>query len=257
MSPESTSQITAGLLMLSLASVLTISMLLCVFVASCIKQRRAAGRKARRKEFPDSVRQQFSCPTFDNPCRWLVIKSANVPAVQTALGLDNPIQCSWDEGFAKLSEHDLFISPPVQGWILVVGSGLPDPFDEIDECYKFVLRLSREFGHVQFFAANRIVNHHAWVRAEGSRVIRAYAWAGETLWNQGGPSPAESDLNVHCFDYGEEPETFTLSGQDTYTTNADKVMFLAARWSFDPTSVDEEMVSTAYGIAGDLNPTRR
>jgi len=71
--------------------------------------------------------------------------------------------------------------------------------------FVFVLsfNLSRKLGQVQFFSANRIFYHHAWVRTDAGRILRAYAWAGRTLWQQGAMTPAEVELDVHCFDYGE------------------------------------------------------
>ena len=59
---------------------------------------------------------------FLRPACWLAVKSRNVLAVQSALGLRNVKRCSWLEGLA--GEEKLFIAPPVKGWILVMGSGL-------------------------------------------------------------------------------------------------------------------------------------
>ncbi len=35
-------------------------------------------------------------------------------------------------------------------------------------------------------------------------VTRAYAWAGETIWNQGAKTLAENGLGMKCSGYGEE-----------------------------------------------------
>ena len=64
------------------------------------------------------------------PAVWLAIRSRNLHAVQAALGLSNPKPCSWLEGIVR--EQKFFIAPPVNGWILVVGSGLPDASDDVD-----------------------------------------------------------------------------------------------------------------------------
>ena len=45
----------------------------------------------------------------------------------------------------------LFIAPRINGWILVFGSDLPDPSDDVDQCFHFVTGLSRKLGHVQLF----------------------------------------------------------------------------------------------------------
>jgi hypothetical protein len=182
------------------------------------------------------------------PTTWLAVRSKNVHAVQLALGLNNAQPCTWSEGLA--GEEKLFIAPPVKGWVLIIGSGLPDPADDVDVCFRFLASLSQKLGQVQFFSASRALGHHAWVRAEGGRITRGYAWAGKTLWNQGKPTSAESDLGLKCFQYFESPEqTFELT--DIVTNNVEKVSLLAGRWSLDPATVDEHLFAHVYGIAGE------
>ncbi|MEY2466638.1 MAG: hypothetical protein QOD03_1159 [Verrucomicrobiota bacterium] len=184
------------------------------------------------------------------PTSWLAIRSRNVTAVQEALGLHNPQPCSWAEGLSE--NRKLFIAPPVNGWILILGSGLPDPDEDVDSCFHFLLNLTRKLGHVQFFSANRVLGHHAWVRAEGGHIARAYAWAGKTLWNQGTPTRAERDLGLHCFQYFETPDEPMFNGAEASFINSEKVPLLAARWSLDPTAIDDRFLEHAFGIAGEL-----
>src|SRR5438128_9094198 len=198
--------------------------------------------------FPASV---FHCPN-----RWVAIKSANPQAVQAALGLHNPTPCSWTDGMARVSDQKLFISPPVKGWVLVVGSLLPDPSEDVDACFRFLQRLSRELGEVQFFSVNRAVGHHAWARFEKGRVLRGYAWAGETLWNQGTKTWGERKLGLKCFAYFEGEPRAHFAQFEPVRANAEKVLSLASLWSVDPTSVDDSMLTDAFGIAGDLSQAR-
>jgi len=184
------------------------------------------------------------------PC-WLAVKSRNLLAVQCALGLNNPKPCSCLEGMA--GEEKLFIAPPVKGWILVVGSGLPDPSDDIDACFRFVLDASRRLGNVQFFSASRILLHHAWVQADRGRVVRAYAWAGRTLWKQGRRTAAEKELDVRCFDYTDSPEHNFFGQLDVIAANVEKVPLVAARWSLDPARIEERFLETERGVAGELS----
>ncbi len=123
--------------------------------------------------------------------------------MQSALALHNPKPCLWSEGLSGDGEQKLFVSPPVSGWILVIGPALPDPSDDVDVCFRFLLELSRKVGQVQFFNANSMLNEHAWVRADAGRIVRGYAWAGKTLWNQGAATQAERDLGMKCYDYTE------------------------------------------------------
>ena len=184
------------------------------------------------------------------PMSWLAVRSRNLRAVQAALRLTNPKPCTWTECLA--GEQKLFIAPPVNGWILIVGTGLPDPCDDVDACFLFLLDLSRQLGQVQFFLANRILGHHAWVRAESGRVNRAYAWAGETLWNQGLKTEAERQLGLNCFEYLETPDYLPFGQPSSIASNTEKVPLLAAHWSLDPASIDERVLTHASGVAGDL-----
>jgi len=134
--------------------------------------------------------------------------------------------------------HGLFIGPPVNGWIIVTGSGLPNPGSDADECFRFLTELSRKLGHVQFFQAERVLHHHAWARVENGAVKRAYAWAGETVWNQGSKTADEEELSMKCFGYGEHPSAASWAAAEWTATNVAKVPLLAARWSLDPARID-------------------
>ncbi|MGI8965882.1 MAG: hypothetical protein ACR2H1_07320, partial [Limisphaerales bacterium] len=141
---------------------------------------------------------------FAQPPVWLAIKANDPAIVQAALGLHHPTPCWWEDGLVEARQDKLFISPPISGWILVVGSGLPEPGDNIDRCYHFLVRLSRQLKQVQYFCADRILNHHAWAILDAGEVFRAYAWAGQTLWNQGLITAAEKELKILCLDYATQ-----------------------------------------------------
>lgn len=186
------------------------------------------------------------------PGCWLAIKNRDTLAVQNALALHNPKPCSWVDGLSDESEQRLFVSPPIAGWIFVLGSALPDPIEDVDGCFRFLLDLSRKVGHVQFFQTNPVVNHHAWAQAETGRIVRGYAWGGKTFWNQGAITTAEKDLGMRCYEYGDASEVPLFSSSDPTTgSNADKVHLLAARWSIDPEEVDERFIEQKWGIVGE------
>jgi len=189
------------------------------------------------------------------PGCWLAIKNRNLLAVQTALALHKPKPCSLAEGLSGDGDQKLFISPPVSGWILVIGSALPDPGDDVDACFRFMLDLSRKLGHVQFFSANAILNQHAWVQAEAGHVLRGYAWSGKTLWNQGPMTPAEAELGMKCYDYCEAAADPQFGQSEPCANNPDKVHLLAARWSVDPDALDDRLIEQTWGIVG--QPSRR
>jgi len=212
----------------------------------------ALHRRARRAEF--KIRQMEKFPLFQSafgsrPTCWLVVRSLNTKVVQAALGLDHFVPCPWAEGMT--GGHGFFIGPPVNGWIIVTGSGLPNPGCDVDDCFYFLTELSRKLGHVQFFQAERVLHQHAWIRVENGVVTRAYAWAGETVWNQGRKTAAETELSMKCFGYGEHPGAASWAAAEWTATNVAKVPLLAARWSLDPARIDERLRNHANGVAGE------
>ncbi|HUA38014.1 MAG TPA: hypothetical protein VMA35_06390 [Candidatus Sulfopaludibacter sp.] len=183
-----------------------------------------------------------------HPTVWLAIHSSNSRAVQNALGVGYPAPCPWAEGIA--GGHDFFIGSPVNEWIIVTGSGLPHPGKDVDRCYHFLILLSRVLGQVQFFMADPVLHHHAWVRVENGTVTRAYAWVNETLWNQGAKSIAEIELNMKCFSYGENAGMDDATMAEYAAANVKKIPSLSARWSFDPINVNLSLQHPAPGVAG-------
>jgi hypothetical protein len=173
--------------------------------------------------------------------------------VQAALNLHRPTPCSWEEGLAEARQDKLFISPPISGWVLVVGPGLPEPAEDVDACYRFLAGLSRKLGHLQFFSVSRVVNYHCWALMERGHVFRAYAWAGETLWNQGPVTAAEKELQMLCLDYGGEQNPFAL--REALAATVEKVNQLAARWSVDPAAVSPAMWN-GRGIVGEFSQSK-
>ena len=184
----------------------------------------------------------FFPPFLQRPTSWLAIRSANPKIVRAALGLNRSTRGSWSEGI--VGGCDFFISPQVHGWVIVTGPGLPNPSDDVDACFHFLIALSRRLGHVQYFHANGILHHHAWVRMDEGCVTRAYAWAGETVWNQGVKTLPEIELGLKCFAYGENPAT-----TEKAEANAKKIPLLAARWSLDPAAINSRLVKQATGIS--------
>lgn len=208
----------------------------------------AVNRRTRREQ--KSFADAFSFIPFrqDAPPRpvcWLAVRSVSTEAVKTALGLNHAAPCSWIEGLA--GSHEFFISPRVHGgWVIVTGLGLPNPSDDVDATFLFLTELSRKLGHVQFFYAEKFSRHHGWARLDDGCVTRAYAWTGETAWNQGTVTLPETDAGLKIFNYGEQTATI-LDAE----TNFERVPQLAARWSLDPAEVKLDSTRQSIGLAGE------
>ncbi|HEX5400557.1 MAG TPA: hypothetical protein VFY06_16035 [Verrucomicrobiae bacterium] len=237
----------AETVMLLLAHLLALVVAVMVFLWMMVLHRRARAMT----ELPP---RKIAVPTFESafasrPPLWMAVRATDSGPVQAALGLNQATPCSWTEGMT--GERKYFIGPPVNGWIIVTGSGLPNPSCDVDECFRFLSRISGQLGQVQLFHADRVLHHHAWARAENGRVIRAYAWAGETIWNQGAKTAAEIELSMKCFGYGDEPNADSWAVVEWTAANVGKVPLLATRWSIDPARINERTRKFTHGIAGE------
>jgi hypothetical protein len=224
--------------MLLTAHLLALAVACLIFGVMLFLHRRGKAKIAAPVPSP-TVLFQHAAPL--RPTTWLAIRAATPTAVQNALGLNRSTPCSWTEGMS--GEHEFFISQRIHGWVIVTGAGLPSPDDDVDACFLFLIAMSRKLGHVQFFHAENFSHHHAWARLDDGYVTRAYAWAGETVWNQGAKTAAEIEFKMKCLPYGEE-----LFSEKVVELNCDKVPLLATRWSLDPARV--RMLKKMDGIAG-------
>src|SRR5688572_3750126 len=93
-------------------------------------------------------------PRFSGSFRWLAIRTSRPHVVQAALRLTKATPCTWEEGLSAAHDRKLFISPPLGGWVLVLGAHLPEAGEDVDQCFRFLLDLSRKLGHVQYFSVN-------------------------------------------------------------------------------------------------------
>lgn len=250
-----------NLMTVLLVLLLSVALVLCLVCLLMVVHFMRTGRLAREQSAPRPrllpLARRFHPAAFAVPSRWLAIRSQNPQAVQSALGLLKPRPCSWEEGLSAAQERKLFISPSIDGWILVVGSGLPEPAHDVDKCFHFISALSRKLGAVQFFSVNRVVQSHSWVQADRGHIQRAYAWASTTLWNQGRMTKAEMDLRLKCFDYGDGDDRNLFDQPDPAAFNAERVPHLAARWSVDPGSIRARLPRELQGIAGELSRSRK
>jgi len=250
----SQSDLAVPLLIFCVFAVLLVGLVFVVLIYRHTKVTRNMIRGRRDPEpwrMPDRYLWQ---PVFDTPFRWLAVRGVDAAVIQEVLHIRNPRPCSWEEGLHRALDHKLFISPPVNGWILVMGADLPDPGEDVDECFHFLTHVSRELGEVQFFSMNRLFSHHAWASLLDGKVERAYAWNGQTVWNQGKATEAEEALRLRTFDYGEPPEKSFFTHADPLGATTEKLTSLAARWSVDPTTVDFRALRDARGISGRFSP---
>lgn len=182
---------------------------------------------------------------FGYGCAWLAVRGAAPGAVAEAVGLNGLRPAGWPEGVSAAYDGAVFVSPALHGWVLAASTAFPaagagDPGGGLAP---WLAGLSGRLGtEVQYFASRREAPCQAWARAEGGRVVRAFAWSGErggALVDLGRPTPEEVRLGLAGRGAAEPP-------------GEREVMRLAGAWSLDPTRLGERPGEAGPGWLGEL-----
>ncbi len=165
---------------------------------------------------------------FGYKCNWLCVKSDSPIDVIRKLGLKNFEPSNWDKGIEMAYNGYRFISPVLNGYVLVVNYGMalltlaPELLDES----------AKKFPELQYFSTHRVSEYHAWVKYVDGEMVRGYGWCGcdgEVLLNKGALTPEEERLgflNV-ITSSADDPEKVQLPTED-------HVLEIAAAWGIDP-----------------------
>lgn len=199
-------------------------------------------------------------PTPDRPrafgygASWLAMRAGDPASVAEALGLAAVEASGWRTGLEAAKLGYPFVTPPVDGWVLVVGFQMPEALglSEDPEWQELMARLSARFGEVQCFANQRVVDHYAWARFVAGEERRYFVYLGETLADRGVPSEEEGRL---------EGRSAARAGPSAGSVaspppDEDRVLALAGLWSLDPRSLEERERPAGVGRVGRLAPAR-
>lgn len=202
---------------------------------------------------------QPDLPTpFGYGMAWLALRTRDTSLVVAALGLGDPEPANWNTGLGtvyspELGAGHIFISPPVNGWTLVAGLGLPQPLGKsfVDKATPFLLDLGGRFIEVQYFASCPQVDYFGWARIIDGKLLRAYAIGDEgTLWSQGKPTKEERALGLKQFEARAGRAKRSDGGELLTYPSEENVMQLAQKWSLDPTRVNEASDTPGLGVVG-------
>ena len=222
---------------------------------------------------------------------WFVVKASNPASVLNALEFGETTPANWASGLATVyGDQWVFASPPVSGWVFVVGLSLPYPTIEThDNSGKrfdvLFSRLMQRFDDFQFFGSHRVSDFVTWARAVKGKPMRVFAWSGsngEVLANVGERTPEEAKLGIINLtglspsdavdkifeivgEQQDEADALVASGLSRREALAKvrqngrggfpretDVVELAALWSLDPTRLEEQDHPVGLGLAARL-----
>jgi hypothetical protein len=202
---------------------------------------------------------------------WFAIRSMDRDAVVRSFQLSNPVEAPWRSGIDTVykdaynllrSSSRVFVSPPVDGWVFVVGQWAMGngEYQDLREIESRVVAASAEFGEAQAFATYRVVDYHHWVLARDGTLLRSFAVSGgEVFSDAGDPTPVELSLawfplnQEHAADdeeSDEDREEGDLPGEDD-------VMKVAGSWSVNPQLLEVSFSDGGKGVLAVAPPTSK
>ncbi len=194
---------------------------------------------------------------FGYKCMWLAVKTGDKTRLAAMLQLRNVSDCNWQVGIARAYEGAVFVTPPLDGWTLACGWGLPhgDSKEGIDEVKTLLETLSRTFGDAQFFCTHRVTEYHCWMKATGGHIDRVYSYLGETGENiavEGQPTEFEQTLHLANTLSDEAKDEHYFDREDVVWPDEELVMQVAGHWSVDPSKLDARTdIALGLGLLGE------
>ena len=196
---------------------------------------------------------------FGYKTTWLAIRSTDADGVLKHLPIRNAQRGNWNSGIDAAFKGHTFVSPPVDGWVLVVSHEFPELGHppHADQWRSLMTSLSRRFDDVQYFGTHRVSSFDAWSRYRTGIEQRAFASAdSEILVNRGPKTDAERELGYEYFD-GESDDA-DVDGywdrDDLCFPDEEHVMEIASKWSLNPCTLDELDLPVGTGWIGILSP---
>jgi len=177
---------------------------------------------------------------------WIAVRSTDLKAVAESLPIRSQTSADWRDGIEAANDvGSVFITPPVNGWICIVGEWAAGTGERrsVESIAKTVSELSSRFGEAHGYATHRIIEYHHWIMAKQGRVLRCFAYIGESgeiLCQSGSVTNAEKRLRYASL----PPDQWLPDEQDVIT--------VASAWSFDPTKLSSASGPAASGILARL-----
>ncbi len=200
--------------------------------------------KKEKEIIPDAPRG------FGYKNKWLAIKSNNKEKVASFLKFKEVKKSKWEDGVQFGYGKGVFITPEINGWVLVLGIDISEL--EKESTKEFLRSVSKEFGECQIFLTHRIVEYHFWGLARNGKIERLYSYFSESgnLIIEGKRTEVENAFNFVDTFSEESKEDGYWTRKDIDIPNEENVMKIAEAWSINPTKIEEIPTVQGIGLIG-------
>ena len=158
---------------------------------------------------------------FGYKTSWAAVKCGSPDEVINALQLSGR-RADWTTGLAAaMRGQGLFVSPCLDGYVLVVGQELRQVPPEA-------------FAEVQQFASHRVSDYYPWALYRDGRKLREFEyWDGVTSVDDGPLTPEEQALGFGTLPRKHEGQE-SAERSDMRLPDEEDVLNIAAAWGIDP-----------------------
>jgi hypothetical protein len=231
-------------------TIVSVGLLFIVGMIGCEKDQKVTSRRQQESDRAEekSPMQPDRPISFGYKIHWLAVRTNDPQAVIKSLGLTNVEESNWQRGFQAAYGGQVFVTPAIDGWVLVASISLPEITEGRNDVPVLLTKLGKEFADVQYFGTHRVVGYHGWARAINGELTRQYAYlgeSGETLRDEGDPTAEEKLLHLV---YDKSAPAF----KDDNSPDEEDVMKLAAAWSINPNALETMGLPKSLGFVGNL-----
>lgn len=212
------------------------------------------GEGAEDGAHKDSLFPEAPVP-FGPKMAWLAIPGYKQSEVISALRLGDVSPANWTKGLSEAyaDNNQVFVTPSLSGWVLVIGKTLWQKADmnRSAENIQWLKDVGRLFGNACFFSTMRGLGNHGWVGIRGGNIVRAYGYSGELqelIWLLGDPTDEEIAVNPG---FANEIEERRMPDFRPVVPDEKMVLAMAAAWSVD-VSFSNHKYLPDYGFIGTL-----
>lgn len=177
--------------------------------------------------------------SFGYKCAWYALRTNDVEEVVAAMRLKSVAQATWVEGIDAAYADKVFVTPPLDEWVLAAGWRLFYAGDSPSSVEPLLTKLSKKFGEAQYFCSYRVADAHCWALARAGKTVRAFGYLGERgeiTWKKGRATKAELELGDEVLDFPGPSES--------------DVMEVAGAWSVNPSEIETKFIEPSFGRIG-------
>jgi hypothetical protein len=187
--------------------------------------------------------------SFGHKWVWAAVKTQNTDSLLGVLKLDQLRQANWVEGFLWAGNGDVFILPPIEGWILLT-DGLPVPQSQqgIEKSKLLLDKLSNNFGEAHLYGNHSVSGSAFWMKSINGKTARLYSIGDGVTYIEGDETEVEKKWKL--IDTNSVAAQSEEYWDKMLYPDAEHVLEVAKDWSINPMELEGKENVATFGYIG-------